>query len=159
MIEGHAQAREIVIDDSLSLVKYYDNYDVSLTWYQNTTICKQVDNVDTAYTLEKLRKMYHYLNGNGECYYIKIYEDNKEKLIGDISLYNGEIAIIICEEYQNKGIGKKAIQKILLRAKNIGIQEVKAHIYDFNEQSKKTFVKLGFKPISDHWYRYAIKNN
>jgi len=34
------------IDDEIRLIPYYRNDDVSLAWYQDPDVCKQVDNRD-----------------------------------------------------------------------------------------------------------------
>ena len=54
--------------------------------------------------------MYDYLRSNGDCYYIE-YEG---KLVGDVSLMdNGEIAIVVCKEYQNRHIGRRCVLDML----------------------------------------------
>ena len=73
---------ERIIDKEIKLVPYYRNDEVSLPWYQNLDVCKQVDNRDEPYDLELLHCMYDYLSSNGDCYYIE-YEG---KLVGDVSL-------------------------------------------------------------------------
>lgn len=73
---------ERIIDKEIKLVPYYRNDEVSLPWYQNLDVCKQVDNRDEPYDLELLYCMYDYLSSNGDCYYIE-YEG---KLVGDVSL-------------------------------------------------------------------------
>ena len=61
----------IVIDDNIQLVKYYTNYKVSLKWYLDKSVCKQVDNRDEVYDLDLLKRMYKYLNHRGYLFYIK----------------------------------------------------------------------------------------
>jgi hypothetical protein len=73
---------ERIIDKEIKLVPYYRNDEVSLPWYQNLDVCKQVNNRDEPYDLELLYCMYDYLSSNGDCYYIG-YEG---KLVGDVSL-------------------------------------------------------------------------
>ena len=46
-----------VIDDEIALVPYYPNYDVALEWYQDLQLCKQVDNIDHVYSLDRLKGM------------------------------------------------------------------------------------------------------
>ena len=49
-----------------------------------------------------LKRMYHYLDTHGELFYIEY----RGVLCGDVSLRTtGELAIVICKEYQNKHIG------------------------------------------------------
>lgn len=74
--------------------------------------------------------MYDYLSSNGDCYYIE-YEG---KLVGDVSLRdNGEIAIVVCKEYQNQHTGRRCVLDILKLAKEKGMSKVKANIYSFNK--------------------------
>ena len=84
---------ERIIDHELRLIPYYRNDAVSLTWYQDPDVCKQVDNRDTPYDAELLHRMYDYLCANGDCYYIEY----NGVLVGDVSLRkNAEIAIVVC---------------------------------------------------------------
>lgn len=69
--------------------------------------------------------MYDYLCSNGDCYYIE-YEG---KLVGDVSLRdNGEIAIVVCKEYQNRHIGRRCVLDMLKLAKENEMDKVKANI-------------------------------
>ena len=72
------------IDDELRLVPYYRNDEVSLAWYQDPDVCRQVDNIDHVYDLELLHRMYDYLCANGDCFYIEY----QGILVGDVSLRN-----------------------------------------------------------------------
>ncbi len=51
-----------IVDEEIRLVPYYPNEEVALKWYQDPQLCKQVDNIDCVYTLDKLRAMYRYLS-------------------------------------------------------------------------------------------------
>ena len=142
------------VDDDISLVPYYPNEDIAIEWYQDKEVCRQVDNIDHVYSLDRLRAMYDFLNTHGECFYIQC----KEKLIGDISLRdNSEIAIVICKEYQNRHIGRKCVLNMIDLAKEKGISQVKANIYTFNKQSQRMFQSIGFRPSEDEWYIYDIE--
>lgn len=93
---------ERIIDKEIRLIPYYRNDAASLPWYQDLDVCKQVDNRDTPYDVELLHGMYDYLSTHGDCYYIEY----NGVLVGDVSLRdNGETAIVVCKEYQNKHIG------------------------------------------------------
>lgn len=106
--------KERIINDNLKLIPYFNNYDVTFEWYQDLQVCKQVDNIDYPYSIEKLVEMYNYLTRNGECYYIQY----GGELVGDISIYNdNELAIVISKKYQNQHIGRKCIQEMILLAK------------------------------------------
>lgn len=130
------------VSEEISLVPYFDNFEYTLNWYKDFDVCKQVDNIDFVYDIERLKKMYNYLNENGDLYYIEY----KNKLVGDICLTNdSEITIVICKEYQNRHIGRKCVYEILKIAKEKSFKSVKANIYTFNEQSQKMFESVGFK--------------
>lgn len=102
------------VSEEISLVPYFDNFEYTLNWYKDFDVCKQVDNIDFVYDIERLKKMYNYLNENGDLYYIEY----KNKLVGDICLTNdSEITIVICKEYQNRHIGRKCVYEILKIAK------------------------------------------
>lgn len=47
----------------------------------------------------------------------------------------GEIAIVICKEYQNKHIGRRCVIGMLKLAKEKEMAKVTANIYSFNAQS------------------------
>ena len=141
------------VDDDISLVPYYPNEDIAIEWYQDKEVCQQVDNIDSVYSLDRLRAMYDFLSTHGECFYIQY----KGKLIGDISLRdNSEIAIVICKEYQNRHIGRKCVLNMIDLAKEKGMSQVKANIYAFNKQSQRMFQSIGFRPSEDEWYVYDI---
>lgn len=78
-------------------------------------------------------------------------------LVGDVSLQeNGEVAIVICKEYQNQHIGRRCIGEILKLAREKGMDTVRANIYSFNEQSRKMFLSAGFRQVDEEWYEYDI---
>jgi len=138
-----------VVDEEIVLVPYYPNYKITLIWYQDLALCKQVDNRDTVYDLATLKAMYKYLNKKGDLYYIKY----KNRLCGDVCLQdNGEINIVISKLFQNKHIGRRVINEIIQLAKEKGIQELYAEIYSFNTQSQKMFQSIGFKKVDDEQY-------
>lgn len=144
---------EIIIEENLKLIPYYPNQEIALKWYQDSDLCKQVDNIDTLYTRDRLDAMYNYLSTNGECYYVQF----NKTLVGDVSLYNGnELAIVISKEYQNQHIGRKCIQEMIQQAKERGLKELIANIYSFNQQSRKMFESIGFKQVDEELYMYKL---
>lgn len=54
------------IDPELRLIPYYPDYTTTLPWYQDLSLCKQVDNRDALYDLELLQRIYDYLNAHGD---------------------------------------------------------------------------------------------
>lgn len=144
---------ERIIDREIRLIPYYRNDEVSLPWYQDLDVCKQVDNREEPYDLELLHGMYDYLCAHGECFYIEY----KGVLVGDVSLRdNSEIAIVVCKEYQNHHIGRRCVTDMLKLAREKGMCKVKANIYSFNEQSQRMFQSVGFEKTDEEWYEYKI---
>ena len=145
--------KERIIDSEIKLIPYYRNDEVSLPWYQDLDVCKQVDNRDTPYDLNLLHGMYDYLCSHGECYYIEY----NGVLVGDVSLRNNtEVAIVVCKEFQNRHIGRRCVRNMLTLAKEKGMKEVKANIYGFNTQSQKMFEAVGFQKTAEEWFCYQI---
>lgn len=79
--------------------------------------------------------MYDYLSSNGDFYI-----EYEGELVGDVSLRdNGEIAIVVCKEYQNRHMGRRCVLDMLKLAKEKEMDKVKANIYSFNKQSQSMF--------------------
>ena len=144
---------ERIIDNQIRLIPYYRNDAVSLPWYQNLDVCKQVDNRDMLYDVELLHRMYDYLSTHGDCYYIE-YEGT---LVGDVSLQNNaEIAIVVSKAFQNQHIGRRCVLEMIKLAREKGMDRVKANIYSFNTQSQRMFLSAGFKKVDTEWYEYLL---
>ena len=141
--------KEITVDSDITLIPYYPNEAAALPWYQDPDVCKQVDNIDVPYSPERLKAMYTYLSINGYCYYIRY----RGILVGDVSLRNsGELAIVVCREFQNRHIGRRCIRAMLELAREKGMRRVTANIYSFNTQSQNMFSWLGFQKTGEEWY-------
>ena len=131
-----------VVDTEIQLIRYYPNYAVTLKWYQDAELCKQVDNRDTVYDLSLLKAMYNYLNRHGDLYYIKY----KNRLCGDVCLQpDGEINIVVAKPFQNRHIGRRVIGEIIRLAKEKNLPKLYANIYSFNTQSQRMFESMGFR--------------
>ena len=144
---------ERIVDREIRLVPYYRNDAVSLPWYQDPDVCRQVDNRDTPYDLDLLHRMYDFLSAHGDCYYIEY----RGALVGDVTLRdNGEIAIMVCREFQNRHIGRRCVLDMLKLAREKGMARVTANIYAFNEQSRRMFTSIGFIQTGDEWYVCAL---
>ena len=142
-----------IIDGEITLVQYYPNYKTSLAWYQDLELCKQVDNRDSIYDLDLLKRMYKYLNLHGDLFYIKY----KNRLCGDVCLQpNGVVNIVIAKPFQNKHIGRRVMKEIIQAAKEKEISELHAEIYTFNTQSQKMFQSIGFTQVDNERYVLSV---
>ena len=68
-IKGIHQPQIIQIDDSLRLSQYDGVFDFAYEWYQDLETVYLVDGIREAYTFEKLKRMYDYLDHQGELYF------------------------------------------------------------------------------------------
>lgn len=50
---------ERIVDQDIVLIPYYPNDAVTLAWYQDPDVCKQVDNMDHVYTPELISEQAH----------------------------------------------------------------------------------------------------
>lgn len=143
-----------IIDAEITLIPYYPNYETAYAWYQDYDVCKQVDNIDHLYSMDRLKAMYGLLSTHGDCFYIEY----RGTLVGDVTLRdNGEISIVICKGYQNKHIGRRCILEMIRLAKEKRFQQVTANIYRFNTQSQKMFLTVGFEKTDEEWYRFCVE--
>ena len=46
----------IIVNKNIKLVPYFENYDTTLKWYKDRDVCKQVDNIDFVYDIDRLQK-------------------------------------------------------------------------------------------------------
>ena len=142
-----------VVDREITLVSYYPNYKTALSWYLDPELCKQVDNRDTVYDMDLLKRMYRYLNSHGRLLYIKY----KNRLCGDVCLqFSGEVNIVIAKPYQNKHIGRRVMMNMIQLAGEMKLKELHAQIYGFNTQSQKMFESVGFVKTGEEQYEYLL---
>ncbi|GFN34541.1 GNAT family N-acetyltransferase [Tepidimicrobium xylanilyticum] len=126
-ILGTEQSEVININNELRLRKFDSKYDFALEWYQNEETVKLVDgpNVEK-YDHVTLKRMYEYLNNIGELYFIEIRENNGFIPIGDVTFCKDDMSMVIgAKKYRGKGIGKKVIEALILRAKDLALKELK----------------------------------
>lgn len=144
---------KISISKDLYLVNYFPAYMISLEWYQDEETVKMVDNIDDAYSIEDLKRMYAYLSKNGDLYYI-VYDN---KLVGDCAIFDQNfLAIVIDKNFRDIKIGKKVLAKLIDMGRKKGLDYLQAEIYDFNQASLALFQGQGFKKIKKELYRLDL---
>lgn len=128
-----------------------DDVDIALPWYQDMQVLKYTAGIErnVPYDRETVRSMYHYLMSIGECYIIEVKEESTWFPIGDVTLSEETIPIVIGrKEYWGRGIAKQVLLYLIRRAKDIGYIRIRAkEIYDFNYRSLNLFHSLGFKAV------------
>lgn len=144
-MEGILQPEILQAEETLRLRRFDDVFDFALEWYQDTETVKLVDGVDVPYSPEKLAGMYHYLDKHGELYFIEILEEGCFKPIGDVCMWQNDLPIVISRPYQRKGIGKRVLNLLIERAKQLGWSELRVNeIYHYNTGSRRLFESMGF---------------
>ncbi|HFI0079855.1 GNAT family N-acetyltransferase [Streptococcus suis] len=148
-ITGIEQADILEIDKQVRLRRYDGQHDFAFEWHQDLELVWLIDGNKEPYTLDRLNRMYGYLATNGECYFIEIFEGDQFIPIGDVTLFADDFAIAIGDrQYWNKGIGTKVLQRMVERAREVGLEEILVEeIYDWNLGSRKLFEKCGFEIV------------
>jgi len=105
-----------------------------------------VDGKRDPYTIERLGRMYRYLNNAGELYFIEVFENGTYKPIGDVTFWQEDMPIVIGDPaYRGKGIGRKVISALIERGKSLGYDHLAVgEIYDWNAGSRRCFESVGF---------------
>ncbi|RKD31579.1 GNAT family N-acetyltransferase [Thermohalobacter berrensis] len=128
-----------------------EDWKKALNWYQNPKVLYYSEGVTTkVYSMEVIKRMYKHLSNIGELYFIEVFENEDWKAIGDVTLSEKNMPIVIGEErYWGKGIGKKVISKLINRAKDIKLKKIYIpSIYKYNERSRNLFESLGFVKVA-----------
>ncbi|MTI48225.1 MAG: GNAT family N-acetyltransferase [Firmicutes bacterium] len=143
------------VDKNIRLRKTEESeWITALPWYENPSVLyysEGIEDLEKKYNLDTIKRMYKYLSENGELYFIEFLEKDKWTSIGDVTLSENNFPIVIGDEtYWGRGIGKKVIETLLLRAKNIGISKIYIPtIYKYNDRSRNLFTSLGFNKVSE----------
>ena len=146
MIQGIEQPEIIQIDNTLRLRKYDGVHDFAEEWYLDEETVYLVDGKRDPYTIERLGRMYRYLNNAGELYFIEVFENGTYKPIGDVTFWQEDMPIVIGNPaYRGKGIGRKVISALIEHGKSLGYDHLAVgEIYDWNEGSRRCFESVGF---------------
>ena len=160
-IENVIQPDIIQIDDQLRLRKYDGNHDFALEWYQDEETLMLVDGAYEPYALDRLGRMYRYLDARGELYFIEVKNEQRHEPVGDVTFWQEDMPIVIGKpEYRGKGIGRKVVTKLVQRAKALGYDTIYVNeIYSYNIGSQKLFTGCGFKEYekTEKGARYLMK--
>ncbi|HSH34801.1 GNAT family protein [Schnuerera sp.] len=155
------QPEYIIVSDSIRLRKFDNNFAFALEWYQDEETLMLVDGENEPYDMEKLCRMYSYLNEHGELYFIEIEDGDKYITIGDVTFSNIDMPIVIgVETYRGKGIGKKVVEALIQRGKQLGYSYLAVNeIYKYNIGSQKLFESIGFQRYEETESSYRYKLN
>ncbi len=159
-IDGIKQPDFLEIDVGLRLRKYDGIYEFALPWYQDLDTVYLVDGIREPYDMEKLERMYNYLNVHGELYFIEIIEGDRFIPIGDVTFWQSDMPIVIGNaQYRGMGIGKRVVAKLIERGRTLGYSSLYVNeIYSYNLSSQKIFKSLGFMEYeqTSDGFRYQL---
>lgn len=148
-LPGINQPEIIIIGENLRLRKYDGKYIIALPWYQDPVVYHNSEGITDESEVpdeDYVRRMYDWLNKNGELYFIEIKENDFYIPIGDVTLKpeNPPIAIGVTK-YRGVGIGRRVMSALIDRAREINIPKFsKVQVFDYNITSQKMFEALGF---------------
>ena len=115
-ISNIEQPEILPVDDGLRLRKFDDSFDFAFEWYQDPETVWLVDGVRRPYTRETLANMYHYLDGQGELYFIEALDGGVFRPIGDVCFWQKDMPIVIGDpRYRGRGIGRKVVAALVRR--------------------------------------------
>lgn len=160
-IKGIRQPEVIVIDDGLRLRKFDGEFAFAFDWYQDEETVLLVDGVRLPYTMDRLEKMYTYLNRTGELYFIEVLEKGAYVPIGDVTFWQEDMPVVIgVPSYRGQKIGQRVIRALVDRGRELGYDKLYVNeIYDFNASSKRCFESLGFRVLTktERGARYVLE--
>ena len=162
-IPGVEQPNLLPIGDTLRLRRFADQYPFAFDWYQDPETVWLVDGVKTPYTWEKLGRMYHYLDKQGELYFIEVLEEGVFRPVGDVCFWKDDLPIVIGDpSCRGKGIGRKVIAALIQRGRDLGYDTLRvSEIYEYNGASRKCFESMGFRACekTEDGSRYVLMLN
>jgi RimJ/RimL family protein N-acetyltransferase len=136
--DGNIRCRPIVIPEDVAVAE---------TWYQDAEVLFYSEGEGTApYDREIIERMYRYLLNIGEVYIIEFFDGENWIPIGDVTLSQKMVPIVIGDNnYRSIGLGHRVMKLMIERAKTLGWEKLRANkIYIYNERSRKLFERLGF---------------
>ncbi len=140
------QPNILPVEEGLRLRKFDDSFDFAFDWYQDPELVYLVDGERNPYSRQTLCNMYHYLDRQGELYFIEVMENGSWKPVGDVCFWQEDLPIVIGNpEYRGKGVGKKVIAALIRRGRELGYAFLRVgEIYEWNTASRRCFESLGF---------------
>ncbi|MCA5012931.1 GNAT family N-acetyltransferase [Enterococcus sp. S22(2020)] len=155
--------KKVRINESIRLSPFDKFRNEALKWYQDPENMRNIVGIETIYSKEQVKQMYHWQNEHGFLYYIEYRDGDCFQTIGDVWLAEDDYAIVIDQAFQNRHIGRMVTKYFIYKAKKLGRERITvSEIFNWNEASQKMFTHLNFYPYKkqkDSWsYRKRLKN-
>lgn len=159
-VKGIAQPEYLPIDDTLRLRRFDGKYGFALAWYQDAETARLVDGKAEPYDMDKLGRMYRYLDARGELYFIEVFRGGAFSPVGDVTFWQEDCPIVIGDpDLRGHGVGRRVIAALIGRGKELGYGDLRVNeIYDFNTASQRLFTGLGFEKYekTEKGWRYRL---
>ena len=141
------QPEILPISESLRLRRYDGAFSLALPWYQDGETVWLVDGDRRPYTLERLRRMYEFLDARGELYWIELRENGTFRPAGDVTFWQEDMPIVLGDPgVRGRGIGRQVVEALCRRGAALGYRELfVSEIYDWNSASRRCFEGAGFQ--------------
>lgn len=145
-IAGICQPERLPVSRKLRLRRYDGAHDFALAWYLDPEVVRLVDGVAQPYDRAKLDRMYHYLDGCGELYFIEQLEEDGWRPVGDVTLCREDLPIVIGDgSCRGRGVGRAVLEALIGRARSLGWDRLCVReIYHYNIASQRLFTGAGF---------------
>lgn len=146
-IAGINQPETLQVDKTIRLRKFDGNYDFAHAWYQDVEAMYMMDGEREPYPLERVARMYQYLDQHGELYFIEVLKADGYHPIGDVTFWQEDMPIIIGDpSYRGQKIGQTVVAALVERGRSLGYETLYvAEIYDHNIASRRCFETVGFR--------------
>ena len=146
-IPGVTQPAILPVDAEIRLRRFDGVYDFALSWYQDVDVVYLVDGVRSAYDMDRLTRMYTWLDQQGELYFIEAREGDGWRPIGDVTLMRDDMPIVIGDgAWRGRGVGGRVIRALIRRGRVLGSDRLGVReIYAFNPVSRRCFEGAGFR--------------
>lgn len=155
----------LVVDETTRLRSLHESdIDHALAWYADPVVLNGTiaPGRTEPCSRDMIVAMYDDLSYESDFYIIEVLKDKTWIPIGDVTLANDCMPIVIGErEYRGKGLSKKVMQRLLEFAREKGLSEINVkEIYRTNTASIKLFEGLGFKKVAEtpngHSYKITL---
>ena len=161
-LKGIEQPLIIEIDEDLRLKKYDGNPQTALEGYRDPYVYQNSEGIfdeSKIPDLDYVTGMFKYLDNVGELYFIEVKEVDGFIPVGDVTIKqeNPPIAIWF-ERYRGKGIGKKVMQTVIARMKELGFKKITGStVYKWNTHSLNLHKGLGFVIVEESKDEYKLE--
>lgn len=161
-LEGIVQPEIVPLCEGYRLRKYDGAYEKALEGYQDPFVYQNSEGIfdpEKKPDIDYVRRMFEYLDRNGEAYFIEALEGGEYIAVGDVTAKpeNPPIAIWYAR-HRAKGIGLLAMQAVIERLRAAGCKKITGStVYKWNPASLALHKKLGFVVVREDEKEYVLE--